>query len=339
MSITLKELAARLGVSGATVSMALRNSPRISEDVRQRVQLLAKELYYVPNNFGRGLQSNRSHLLGYMLGTITSSFLNELLETVGYASMPDGYGLLTGWVPDTPQAFESQLGLMLEKNVDALIFTLTSELAYPHLQMLQARRKPFIFCSCYCPAEYNSVVGDHYLGGKLAVEHLVGCGHRAILASECRHLEERRRGYSEAALGCGISLYTYGGLADIPAILEARPEITAIAAFSDREALDIRHLLQDAGKRVPEDISLIGYDDLWFSREREFNLTTVAQPIREIGLCTYRRLKEILAGDDCPRQILLPPVLQNRGSVTAPANKNSKYQPKHRRKINVRSIN
>ncbi|MDR0932940.1 MAG: LacI family transcriptional regulator [Victivallales bacterium] len=330
MGVTLKDLASRLGVSGATVSMALRNSPRVSEEMRHRVQQLAKELYYVPNNFGRGLQSNRSHLLGYMLGSVTNSFLNELLETVGYASMPDGYGLLTGWVPDTPEVFKSQLALMLEKNVDALIFTLTSELTYPYLHMLQAHQKPFIFCSCYCPAEYNSVVGDHYLGGKLAVEHLAGYGHRAILVSECRHLEERRRGYTDAALDAGMVMYIYGDQAEIPEILKAHPEITAIAAFSDREALDIRHMLEDLGKRVPEDISLIGYDDLWFSHEREFNLTTVAQPIREIGLCTYQRLKEILSGDDCPRRILLPPTLKSRKSVTIAAIKESKHQPKHK---------
>ena len=82
MAITLNELAKQLGLSNATVSMALRNSPRIAADTRERVRKLAGELNYVPNNFGRGLQSRRSRLLGYMLGTVTRSFLNELLETV-----------------------------------------------------------------------------------------------------------------------------------------------------------------------------------------------------------------------------------------------------------------
>lgn len=318
MAITLNELAKQLGLSNATVSMALRNSPRIAADTRERVRKLAGELNYVPNNFGRGLQSRRSRLLGYMLGTVTRSFLNELLDTVGFASMYDGYGLLTGWVPDTPEAFRSQLQLMLEKNVDALIFTLTGELVYPHIPLLRAHRKPFIFCSCYCPPEYDSVVGDHYLGGRMALEHLAEAGHRAVLVSECRSLEERLRGYSDAAREREVTLHCYRSSGEIPAMLDAMPEVTAIAAFSDAEALEIRHLLQDSGRSVPGDVSLIGYDGAWFTQEREFSLTTVAQPVQEIGRSTYRRLTEILAGDSDPRQILLAPSLRPGASVAPP---------------------
>ena len=316
MSVTIKEMAKQLKLSQAAVCMALRGSPEISRETRKRVRDLAMQLKYIPNHFGRGLKKNRSQIVGYMLGSATRSFSGELLETVGYCLMRNGYGMMTGWVPDSSEIFSSQLKLMMEKNVDGFLFTLTDTLVYEHLDLLRDNGKPVVFCSGYSRSDCNCIVGDQFSGGRILIEHLLEMGHRQIAVAPCPCLRQRHDGYEAALHGTiDAKLIDYQSVDDLPGMLSAHPEITAIPAYSDEEAINIAELLRQQGYDIPGRISLVGFDDLWFAGRREFQLTTVAQPRRQIAERSYARLKELIDGDKSIRQEILPVELIVRNSV------------------------
>ncbi len=310
---TIKQLAAELNLSTATVSMALRGSRLISEATTQRVLTLARERHYVPNNFGRGLQSNRSHLIGAMITSVTASFWNDLIERAGYTAAAHNYGFLTGWAGAEAAGFEAQLRLLLEKNVDGFFFAVPFEVVQPHLKWLEVARKPFVFCSNPCPAQYNCVINDDFSGGFQAVRHLADNGHSAIALSNC--VPERYRGFLAGAAVPGVVTHTFARSGELPELLRIHPEITAIAAYSDHEAITIRHTLGALGLRVPEDISLVGYDDFWFAGLPEFDFTTIAQQKAIMGELAVERLLELIGGATDTVLRRLEPELVVRGSV------------------------
>ncbi len=316
--ITIKQLAGELKLSTATVSMALRHSPLISEPTRLRVLELARRRNYVPNNFGRGLQSRRSRLIGYVLGGVTQSFSNELFERAGYTAAENGYGILTGWVhaDDAEGEFARQLQLLLEKNVDGLLFTVHPRLVAPHVRRLAEMGKPFVFCSEHAPAEYNYVVDDDRLGGRLAVACLARYGHREIMV--CDWMRPRFEGYCEEAEAAGMVYHVFSDAADAMALLDGHPGVTAAACYSDHQGIDLKRRLIASGRRVPEDFSVIGFDGMWFTGLPEFDLTTIAQQRSEIGERSVLRLLELIEGERDVRRIFLEPFLVERGSVSAP---------------------
>jgi len=314
MPVTIKQIAAELGVSPAVVSLALNGSPLVAVKTRDRVLALAKRLDYVPNNFGRGLQSRRSHLLGYMLTGITASFFNEILQGAGLAAADANYGLLTGWIKDSDQEqLEHQLQIMLEKNIDGLILSIREPLFRPFVAKLKQRKIPFVFCSTYFGDEYPLVITDNFRGGYLAADHLLRSGHRRLLC--CDSDSHRLAGNLAAAQAYpDACAFTFSDPIQVPTLLREK-NATAVVAYADLQAADIIDILRKDRIRVPEDVSLVGFDDIWLAARPEFGLTTVAQQKTQLGAEAVNALLAMIGGDSAHARILLEPHLVERRTV------------------------
>ncbi len=197
MAVTIKQMAKELGLSPASISLALRGKPRMSPETIRRVQELAKKLDYVQSNIGRALQSRQSRLIGYLLPGVTRTFYNEILQGAGEETAAHGYGLLVGWVNPGDEHVEHQVNLMLEKDIDGLIISESNHLLDPYLPRFTRRNKPVIFCSSIAPKKYIEVITDNFYGGFLAVETLAEFGHRHVLG--CTELPDRFKGNRAAA--------------------------------------------------------------------------------------------------------------------------------------------
>lgn len=311
--ITLKELAKELKLSLATVSMALNNSPLIADETKAKVKALAEKREYVPNNLGRSLQSRKSRIIGYLLGNVTTSFFAEILQGIGSECTNNNYGLMTSCVESNfSGSLESQIQILLEKNVDGIILSFGDKTLEPYIERFKKREIPLIFCSVRSD-KYSYVKTDDYTGGRLAAEYLLKCGHRNILISELS--EERLSGNIDAAQNCkGVNFIKFKSIKDIPGLIK-KNKITAITAYSDFQALDIMWMLKSQGYRVPEDISIIGFDDIWFASRPEFQMTTVAQKKSLIGSTAVLELMKLINNEKSMSTTLLRPDLVIRNTV------------------------
>ena len=149
MPTTIKEMAMRLGVSPATISLALNGSPVVSQKTRAKVLELANQSDYMPNNFGRGLQSSRSKLIGYVLEGVNLSFFNNIMQAVGLEAAQHNYGLLTTIASTGDKDFmlQNQMKILLEKKIDGLILSLPYVKFAPFREKFEKHHIPYLFCS------------------------------------------------------------------------------------------------------------------------------------------------------------------------------------------------
>lgn len=317
MSITIKELAAMLDVSIATVSMALNGSDRVADATRQRIMRTAEACGYVPNNFGRSLRTRRSRILGCLTGSITSSFFSSLLEGIHRECEAHEYGLLTCFCPGlSGEAIKRQLTLMVQRSVDGIIFLCDPGEDGQWRTLLERHRIPFVFCSVYDGDEYAKVLIDNEHAGFMALDHLMEVGHRAFLC--CDRDPRRFRGNAQAASrnpACRIIPFDCDNAA-ILELLRANPDVTAITTYSDDHAIELMRDLRAAGIRVPEDISIVGFDDMPCAAWPEFSLTTVAQPKIEMGSEAVRNVLNQMENPSAPMErTILPVDIVPRNSV------------------------
>lgn len=318
MTCTLKKLANELGLSIGTISLALRGSPLVAEKTRKRVEALAAKRDYVQSSFGRALQSRQSRLLGLLLPSVTSSFFNEVLQGAGEAATAAGYGLLLGWANGVDKYTRPQVNLMLEREVDALIIASHGVSFDAEIPRFLRRNKPIIYCTGEAHTDFEYVVNDDVLGGRIAAEALISRGHRAIAVSTQHHLRyDGNRG--AAAEHPDVRLHEYQLAAEVPELLRRHPEITGLIAYSDEEAVNILFQLRSAGRRVPEDISVIGFNDGPLAALPEFRLTTVAQQRAALGTKAVEVAVNRLRHPEAPPiRLMLKPELVLRDTLQAP---------------------
>ena len=281
--VTLKQLAERLNLSTATVSLALRDDPLIAEKTRRRVRELANELDYVSNNMGRALQSSRSHLIGYLIHGVTKSFYNEVLQGAGDAASRTGYGLLVNWITADEKNNFHQMEMMLEKNVDAIIISEHIGATDTFSERFLRRGKPVIYCTGKAAKNCSAVVSNDFSGGKTAMEVLHRYHHKKVLITPQWQL--RYEGNLAAAEQLDMETVSYNSQKEALDLIRKNPDITAVAAYSDEEAMDLMYSLRANNYRVPEDISIIGFNDSTICSRPEFQLSTIAQQRQKLGEC------------------------------------------------------
>ncbi|OGV78376.1 MAG: hypothetical protein A3K19_20130 [Lentisphaerae bacterium RIFOXYB12_FULL_65_16] len=339
MELTLKKIAAMLDVSPATVSLALKQDPRVAARTGERVRTLARELGYVPNNLGRALQSRRSGLVAYMLADIAGSFFNEILQGIGEVATEHGYGLMVGVTRGCAASEETQLRLFREKRVDGIVVSSGGQSATrDQLLRYEERGVPVIVCSSETfDARIPHVLTDNEAGGRLAAEHLIGLGHRRLAyfgpsLAPCRRYD----GCAVAALAHGLApVPRVASEEDLARLLASRSRPTGLVTYADTFAAKAKHVAEQAGLRIPQDLSVVGFDNMWFTSLPEFDLTTVAQPQRDIGRVAMDMLLARLRGQAAESRLLAPSLVV-RGSTAAPAGSRRKEDRKSGRLRGVR---
>ncbi len=332
MPVTIKKIAQMLDLSPATVSLALNGSPLVADKTRERVKTMADELDYVPNNFGRGLQSRRSRLIGYMCSTVVNSFNSETMEGSGMVAAANNYGVLTGFAGRQFEHFDQQLQLFLEKHVDGIILALDSAFdgeKFPgFIRKVKQREVPVLLCATdSVNVDFPSVLTDNYRGGYMAVEYMVKQGHRSLIIPTDHLPFNRNRGHLAACRDYGLPepLRSNDEPADIVALVQEHPEVTGIVTTSDYVAATLIWHMRSAGIRVPEDVSILGFDDVWYAERYEYNLSTVAQQRSALGRLSMQTMLNMVDGEGAKKVQLIEPGIVVRGT-TAPPNPRKRVQ-------------
>ncbi|OGV35302.1 MAG: hypothetical protein A2020_06165 [Lentisphaerae bacterium GWF2_45_14] len=320
-AITIKSLAEMAGVSYATVSLALNDDPRVAEKTKNKIQKLAKELNYVPNNFGRALQSNKSRLVGYLIPNITGSFLVDILQGIGSAATRRNYGLLVA-IADIDSKMEEQIELFREKRVDGIIASCSSDNLMKRLSELGRNGIPTVLASSEnAKKSFPLVLTDNVEGGRIAAEHLIGYGHRKILyafSSDTKDSSkyDRLQGVRKALRAHHMpDAMTVSSTEELFRVLSGRERPTGIVCYSDYEAAIVQSVARKAGLRVPQDVSITGFDDSRTASLPEYNLTTVAQAKTQIGEIAFEMLLRRINGEQV-ESVRLKPEIVIRGSTT-----------------------
>jgi DNA-binding LacI/PurR family transcriptional regulator len=290
-TVTMADVAARAGVSRALVSIVFRGVAGASPATRERVLQAAEELAYRPDQRARLLSSNRSRIVGVVFG-LHREFHGEIVDGLYRAVEGSGYDIGLGAASRSrseQQAVQSLLGYRCE----ALILA-GPTLPRATLEELAERLPVVVVARALRSRRVDVVRTDDVAGARLAVEHLAGLGHESILHVDGQRspgAAERRRGYREAMSELGLSAHARvvpGGLTEehgqrAAAAAYAGDVPTAVTAFNDHCAAGFMAALRTRGTRVPEDVSVVGYDDSHIAGLVGVSLTTVAQDTTAIA--------------------------------------------------------
>ncbi|MFB9991412.1 LacI family DNA-binding transcriptional regulator [Deinococcus oregonensis] len=294
---TLKDVAARAGVSIATASYVLNGTKPTGAEVTRRVKQAARDLGYRPNRAARALKTGSSLVIGLTVPDLQNPFFPKMVQAAERRARELGYGLALVDVAEDPRIEREALEQFAEQGVAAVIATsllspLPGSLPYPVI----ALDTPIV--------GVDSIYADHRTGGSLAAQQAVALGHTRIgLLSGPQHIQSarlRRQGTLEGLGGLAEVVWE----SEVPfnlelpssaiALLEAR-QVSMIITGSDVIAVGALHALQEAGVNVPGDVSLIGFDDIAWASLMRPRLSTIRQPIVEMGTravdLALRRLK------------------------------------------------
>jgi LacI family transcriptional regulator len=298
MTVTLKDIAERAGVTSATVSMVINNKPNISEATRKKVLKIAKELNYYPNVIARGLATKKSNAIGVIVPNLASSFIVRILQGIKSTNRDIDY---TVQLFDTvgQKESESQLfqRLARERRIDGVIL-ISASVTEEELNIFREESVPSIVVARKCE-NLDSVYVNNEQGASDATDYLIEKGHR-VIACVCSSksgipMEERLDGYKRSLRQHNIEFKPelvfevdddtmQAGIETFPKIKSLEPRVTAVfCPAGDMTAIGIIKEAKKEGLRIPEDLCVVGYDDLPAAEVVEPSLTTVRQPKLEMG--------------------------------------------------------
>jgi len=301
---TILDVAARAGVSKSLVSLALSGSPKVSEKSRKRILRASNELGYRPNAAARSLAIQKSRTLGVLVLDLHNPVFAEILDGVQTEVRQHGFTTMLISGGDDPALERAEIDTLQQFQIEGLI--LISHRLAPAVLREIAEEVPTVTVTrddIHVP-RMDMVCNDDVAGARLAVDHLVSLGHRRIVClsgGDNPVSHSRAQGYSEAMADHGLSDYAQivsGGLSDTAGYsagtraLELSP--TAFFVANDIGAMGAIAAVEEAGLDVPGDVSVIGYDGIRLAGLRSVNLTTVAQPLGELGRLAAQRLLERL---------------------------------------------
>lgn len=331
--VTIKDVAQVAGVSPSTVSRALNDSPLVREETKARIRQIAAALGYERNELARGLVKGSSGVLGLLVPDITNPFFAEITKGVEEVAHQRGFGVVLCTTEGEPAREEAYLRVLRRKRVDGLIIASVT-LDDPYLQELQRFQIPFVLVSRLAEkAEAPYVVVDDRKGGRLAVEHLVDLGHKNVgfiggpanvhssrdrMEAYRAVLEERdlpfRRKWAVFASFTQQAGFTVG-----KRILSQKDRPTAIFAANDLIALGVMQAVEALGLQIPEDLSLVGYNNIAYAALPRIQLTTVAQPMKRMGKIAAKFVLDVLEGKrETPLSLRLAPTLVIRRTTAPP---------------------
>jgi len=319
---TIKSIAKHLGISHATVSMALRDNPLIKAETRERIKAAAVELGYVPNGIAQAMRNRRASTIGVIVGNMGNSFTGMIVEAIENEAQENGYRCLICQTHESPSELEQEIRV-LEKHRSAglIIQVLDFENQVEVYQRALLPIVPCVFCDGEVPGyPASAVLSDSRNLGFVGARHLIELGHRRIawLQGPDRNARERFQGYcralKKASLEVDENLVVVGGWgfeegARITRELLARGNsFSAVAASSDPVAVGAIKVLMEAGFSVPGDVSVIGAGNHDFARFVTPTLTSIEQYPGEIGRQAVKMLFDRIKTPDIPvqRQTIKP---------------------------------
>jgi LacI family transcriptional regulator len=333
--VSIKEVAARAGVSVATVSNVLNRPEIVAQATRDRVNEAIRELGFVRNESARQLRAGRSRMIGLVVLDVANPFFTDLARGVEDEASKDGLAVILCNSDDQDRKEKRYLELLEEHRVQGVLITPVVGTG-SRLARLQKRGTPVVLVDRRSPFRGQcSVAVDDVLGGDLAVSHLLSIGHERIAYASgplgIRQVADRRDGALRALANAGLpperlrvidagSLNVGAGQkagAEVVA-LPAADRPTAVFCANDLIAMGFLQEMTRHRIRVPEDVSIVGYDDIDFAAAAAVPLTSVRQPRQQLGRSAARMLIDESAADESHQhqQVIFEPKLIVRQSTT-----------------------
>lgn len=332
--LSVREVAARAGVSVGTVSNVLNRPHIVAAQTRERVQRAINDLGFVVNGSARNLRAGRTLLIGVMVLDIVNPFWGEITRGIESAAGEAGYSIILGSSDESSAKADRYLRIFEEHRVDGLLAAPVRSDVSAYEKLNRRGISVVLLDRISTSGEISAVAVDDVRGGELAASHLLELGHERLgfvhgpLKAPFPWSADRRQGVHRAVSSSGLDpkrsvveitasgLNARAGEAVVDRLLDAKPRPTAVFCANDLLALGVLRGLTSRGISVPEDLSLVGYDDVDFAALLSPPLTTVRQPPYRLGRTAAELLLHATetAGDHKPRQITFQPELIVRES-------------------------
>ncbi len=331
MPITLEDIGRMSGVSRSTVSRVINEDPNVSEKTRSRVQDVIRSVNYHPNLAARGLAAGRTKVVGLVIPRGVTALFSDpyfplVIQGVASACAPLDFSVML-WLSE-PEHERKAIGQILHNGLLEGVIITAMLIDDPLIQSLSESKRPFITIGRHPNDETHSYVDvDNRAGAYEAVSHIVRTGHRRVAVingpENTAHSWERYHGYQKALRDRGLPLVPAliaagdfseaGGYLAAKRLLVEKPD--AVFACSDAMAFGCMRAIREAGLRIPEDVAVVGFDDIPTAANSKPPLTTVRQPIQRIGSLAAEMLIEMIEHPDPqPRRVVLPTELIVRSS-------------------------
>lgn len=297
---TIKDVAKKANVSVATVSRVINNTGYVNHETRKIVEDAISELGYVPNELARSLFRKRSNIVGLIVPHISTYFFAELIEAIEDHIMEKGYKLMIFNSKDDIEIEKKYINVFSQYNIDGLIIVSNtkSTRAYMNLNI------PIITIDHIIDKSVPSVTSDNVQGGEIAARKLIESGAKKIIhfrgPSVLITVIDRARGFYQVMDEHNIEVHSFDldfkapDIKDIEMFIKKHPDVDGIFCSSDIIAMYCMSVLQRLGYKVPDDVQIIGYDNIELSEVLIPRLTTIAQPILDMGIRTVENLLTLI---------------------------------------------
>lgn len=328
-NITIQDVAKEAGVSANTVSRALNDKDEIKEETKEQILEIANRMGYRPNRMAQGLRSDKTGVIGVIIADNTNPYFAAVVKGIEQAARRQDYSIILKDTNEDYQQEEEAIQVMLSEQVDGILIT-PIQTDQESIRSLQEAPIPFVLVSRYFKdLDTDYVAAENDQGGYLATKHLIERGHERIgfingpLYNSSA--KDRLVGYKKALKEYDLqpderliikdALFMDDGYQEAKKLLAVDRPPTAIFAFSDFVALGAKKAIKEEGLAVPNDVAIVGYDDIPFSSCLDIPLSTVSVPKQKMGSESMELLKEKLTGGyDHTKQITLPIELKIRES-------------------------
>jgi len=335
--VRLKDIAGLAGVSVMTVSKALRDEPDVSATTKTRIKVLAQQMGYVPDSSAQGLRNRTTKLLGLVISSVTNPTFSRVVLAIEERAYELGYDVVLAHSLNIPEREEACILRMLSRRVDGLLISPVYRVATEAriYDILASRHVPTVLLGHTAPfcAQFVNVASDDLQGGFSATEHLIKLGHRriAFLAGppgtpwSKERFEGYRRALRQADMDVDDKLVFQAGRTiedGAKAALQMINEncaVTAVQSANDLVAIGCAQFLLQQGLKIPQDISVVGFGNVWLSQYFSVPLTTVRQPKFTLGVAAMEVMQEILLGKRGDSKRLSAELIVRASSGTAPA--------------------
>ncbi len=332
MPVSIKDIARLAGVSHSTVSRALRNSPLIPSSTAGRIRKIADDQGYMPSAVARSLVTSKTEAIGVVVTSIADPFNGEVVAGIEELANEHGYTVILANSQADAAREVAVVRSFQARRVDGVLVA-SSRVGALHTPLLSELKIPIVLLNNQHPSAFvHSVSFDNVTGAYRAAGHLVELGHHRIAYLGDRfglHSDaERYAGYckmmAEAGLSVDEQLVVHGdgkpegAAAAVRELLAVREPPTAILCYNDMSALGVLRQAVREGIAVPAGLSITGFDDIFFAKYLQPPLTTVRQPMRELGRRAMELLLSILRGEENEKTLLIEGELIVRGSTAAP---------------------
>lgn len=302
--ISIREVAELSGVSPATVSRVMNGTARVEEEKKQKVLQVVKETGFIPNQVARALYKKSSKLIGVVSPNIENPFFNEMASAIEAEAYRNGYRMMLCNTDNNTEKEIENIRMLSRMNADGLVLMTNNEEVREEIEncpmpvvvldrQINTRKK------------ISYIQSDHFEGGKIAAEHLVSCGCSHIVhmrgPQRLSSARQRYKGYAETCKKYGMKeqiiecdYHFQDGVIMAEQMLKQFPKVDGIIACNDMVAISVYKVLKKEGYLIPEEVQIVGFDNIQLSHFVTPELTTVAQPIQQMG---FEAVRVMIEGD------------------------------------------